>query len=319
MVRTRIGLRIPNKIAPTLMANTKQWNIPAATDIADTDKFSGSHGPNIGDDRTFSWTLIKTKLTAFFSTSFAALQNQINALVTPAVYAAPVANISATPVPGAYEIGTVIDAVVTTSLQQNDSGGPTTGTPVKILRNGTQVATVSPFDFGAFTMDSAGLTARSTIDFLGGPVKNNNVGVPSPNGQIQAGSAPSQTLSWIGSYAVMYGPMTNGDDFGDITDLRTEPGVAHTVTYGMPEVTINTGTVAKRFIVAIPAGKTVDTVIDLDALGANVTSQYTVKALADGAIKDAAGVPVNGYNIFGMAQAVPYGTSHRHLVTFKAG
>lgn len=319
MVRTRIGLRILNKIAPTLMANTKQWNVPAATDIADADKFSGSHGPNIGDDRTFSWTLIKTKLTAFFSTSFQSLQDQINNLATPAVYIVPVANISANPAPGVYEIGSSVDAVVTTSLQQNDSGGPAAGTPIKILRSGTQVANASPFDFGAFTMDAPGFTAKSTIDFLGGPVKNNNVGNPSPAGQIQPGTAQSQTLSWTGSYAVMYGPLTNGDDFGDITDLRNEPGIALTLIAGINSVILNTGSAVAKFIVAIPHGKIVDTVVDLDALGADITSQYVIQSLPNGTIMDAGGASVNNYNVFGMSQSIPYSASHRHLITFKPG
>lgn len=46
----------------------RQYDLPPAGDISDTDTLTGTKGSNIGDDRKFSWGLIKTKLREIFST-----------------------------------------------------------------------------------------------------------------------------------------------------------------------------------------------------------------------------------------------------------
>ncbi|WP_400192825.1 hypothetical protein [Hymenobacter sp. B81] len=71
---------------------------------------------------------------------------------------------------------------------------------------------------------------------------------------------------------------------------------------------LNTGTVLKTFVVAVPANYTV-AVIDLDAFNAPMPYASTEMN-----VNDAAGSPV-AYKLYTLTVAEAYGTSHRHQVT----
>lgn len=75
---------------------------------------------------------------------------------------------------------------------------------------------------------------------------------------------------------------------------------------------LDTGAVHKIFSIALPQGVSISSVVDLDAAGAVVTSQYILKTPI--VVLDAAG---NGrfYNIYEMEQAIPYSVNHRHQIT----
>jgi collagen type VII alpha len=86
-----------------------------------------------------------------------------------------------------------------------------------------------------------------------------------------------------------------------------------TISYLNYIFNLNTGTVYKDFTVAMPAALSITQVIDLDALNANITSQYVLSTGLTGVL-DYAGITTN-YDVYTMSQAVPYGTDHRHQVT----
>lgn len=77
--------------------------------------------------------------------------------------------------------------------------------------------------------------------------------------------------------------------------------------------TINTGTVNRMFGFWLPPGRTLISVIDQDALNLNITSLYIQTAAT---VNDASGTPQTDQQ-FIYTQATPYGTSHRHLVTYS--
>jgi len=74
---------------------------------------------------------------------------------------------------------------------------------------------------------------------------------------------------------------------------------------------VNTGSTEVNFTVAIPSTETISEVIDLDALNANITSQYVNNNFN---VNDAGGTAVS-YNVYTMTQASAYSSSHRHQVT----
>lgn len=77
---------------------------------------------------------------------------------------------------------------------------------------------------------------------------------------------------------------------------------------------LNTGTVQTTFYVALPPLRIISSVIDIDALNANITSSYvlvgTVSVLDDGGV----GTP-RTYNLYKMTVGVPYSTNHQHQIT----
>jgi hypothetical protein len=74
---------------------------------------------------------------------------------------------------------------------------------------------------------------------------------------------------------------------------------------------LNTGSTERRFVIAVPDGRTIASVIDLDALNQVITSQYVDRGTVTVQLP---GVTTQSYRIFAMEQAIPYSTSHRHSV-----
>jgi hypothetical protein len=74
---------------------------------------------------------------------------------------------------------------------------------------------------------------------------------------------------------------------------------------------LSTGSTNINFAVAMPNTQAITEVLDLDALNANITSQY-INGPFD--VNDAGGVPV-AYNVYVMTVAIPYSSNHRHRIT----
>jgi hypothetical protein len=75
---------------------------------------------------------------------------------------------------------------------------------------------------------------------------------------------------------------------------------------------LNTGSVNTIFTIALPSNKTLQSVIDLDSLSANITSNYVYQATYQ--VQTHNGVDVS-YKLYTMTIAIPYSESHRHQVT----
>ena len=107
---------------------------------------------------------------------------------------------------GSYEVGTEINTTIQGTFTQNDAGELTT---IEILKNGVSVLSqaTSPITSEAqtFTLgeETVSFTAKAT--YAAGPVKNDNLGQPSPDGQIKAGSKTSSAVSFTGKRNLFYG------------------------------------------------------------------------------------------------------------------
>lgn len=73
--------------------------------------------------------------------------------------------------------------------------------------------------------------------------------------------------------------------------------------------TLPTGTAQTKFIIAIPASKSIDIITDQTAINLNITDQY----------EPAGTIEVDGvdYDIFEMTLAIPYSTNHNHIVSLQ--
>lgn len=75
---------------------------------------------------------------------------------------------------------------------------------------------------------------------------------------------------------------------------------------------LETGSTLTKFVVALPPSVTITSVIDLDALNANITSEYVLTGTIN--VLDA-GSTNRSYNIYEMNVGVPYSSSHTHQIT----
>lgn len=81
---------------------------------------------------------------------------------------------------------------------------------------------------------------------------------------------------------------------------------------GIPTFTLSTGTTLKKFVVALPPSVTITSVIDVDALGADITSSYVLTGTVN--VLDAGGTN-RSYNVYEMNVGATYSTSHNHSIT----
>ena len=126
----------------------------------------------------------------------------------PASYTQPgvTCRVSAGTAAGSYEVGTEINTTLQGTFTQNDAGALTT---IEILKNGSSVLSqaTSPITTEAqtFTLgeETVSFTAKAT--YADGAIKNDNLGQPSPDGQIKAGSKTSAAVSFVGKRNLFYG------------------------------------------------------------------------------------------------------------------
>ena len=76
---------------------------------------------------------------------------------------------------------------------------------------------------------------------------------------------------------------------------------------------LDSGLINKTFCLVIPALNNLVSVVDLDALNANLTSSYILSYIQ---VADASGALVN-YKLYTMSQAIPYPSNHRHQITIN--
>ncbi len=75
---------------------------------------------------------------------------------------------------------------------------------------------------------------------------------------------------------------------------------------------LNTGSLLTKFVVALPPGRTISQVIDLDALNTDITTEYIIQPSIN--VVDAGGTS-RVYNVYEMNIGVPYSATHRHQIT----
>lgn len=131
----------------------------------------------------------------------------------PATYTQPgvTCRVSSGTAAGSYEVGTEINTTLQATFTQNDAGALTTlainksGAGEPIISGGTSPQTT---DAQTFTLGEETVSFTATAFYAAGPVKNDNLGKPSPEGQIQAGSKTSAAVSFVGKRNLFYGTGT---------------------------------------------------------------------------------------------------------------
>ena len=131
----------------------------------------------------------------------------------PATYTQPgvTCRVSSGTAAGSYEVGTSITTTLQATFTQNDAGALTTlainksGAGEPIISGATSPQTT---DAQTFTIGEETVSFTATASYAAGAIKNDNLGKPSPEGQIQAGSKTSAAVSFVGKRNLFYGTGT---------------------------------------------------------------------------------------------------------------
>lgn len=235
-------------------------------------------------------------------TTFTDALKQILIQTVPPTYTQPTGSVNSNP-NSIQEVGSTINYTITPSFNQNDAG----------LLNGVVIEVD-----GALVSDSANdnpvnystivtLTSKqvtSEISYDDGPIKNDNQGNPDPTGRILAGSIIN-TILLRGSYYNWFGSSSSQPSTS--SDIRT---LSNSFSNNF---TLNTGNTNSIMVIAIPDTKNLVSVIDEDALNADITSNYilsnTLTQVEDG------GNNLVNYKVYVLTLAIPYASNHRHKIT----
>lgn len=106
---------------------------------------------------------------------------------------------------------------------------------------------------------------------------------------------------------IFYGPVAARPY--NSTDIRS---IGNKIfTDGSNPFNLVTGTVYNEFVTAMPASLSISNVVDLDALSADITSNYSLSSFN---VADAGGTSTS-YHVYDMLNAGPYTSGHRHQIT----
>lgn len=152
----------------------------------------------------------------------------------PATYTQPAVTIrnSAGQAAGAYEVGTNISTTLQALFTQNDAGALTS---LAIYKQGTSDALISgasspvSTEEQTFQLTDGSVTFYATAQYAEGAIKDDNLGQPSPDGHIQAGSKNSANFVFTGQRNMFYGtgvgaaPEANSESVRGLSGTKLNP------------------------------------------------------------------------------------------------
>ena len=139
---------------------------------------------------------------------------------------------------GNVEAGSSVNIKLRANFTKNDAGDLTT---LEIKKGAEQIATgsSSPVDYSsaeALVVGDETVTFTATATYGEGEIKNNNLGEPSPDGHITAGSKNSSGYSITGRRNAVYGtgvgatPELNSANIRSLTNKKLAPANGNTIT-----------------------------------------------------------------------------------------
>lgn len=233
----------------------------------------------------------------------------------PATYSKPTVSIANNggQASGAVESGTSITPKLRATFNKNDAGNLT---KIEVLKGGTSVGndTNSPYNYTGNTIvigdETISFTAKATYEE--GEIKNNNLGEPSPDGHVLAGSVTSSVYNITGQRNLFYGtgigelPELNSGTIRSLVNKKLNPTQGYSFN-------INIAVGQQYVIFAYPATlRDVNQVMYVETNDTGMASSFT-KTLVD--VADARGGE-NGlkqYKVYSYRMATPAAAA----LTFK--
>lgn len=228
----------------------------------------------------------------------------------PAVFNLPESEItSSVDTTQKWEVGTTFNLELNVIYDPQDAGSATN----YIIKKGGVSISNSPvgtqYIDSNFAVSIGDIDFQAEIDYEGGTgSKPNSLGQQEPN-TITAGTEYTNIITLRGFMPIFYGStptvLTSGSDIRSQLDKVLDDLIS--------EFTLQTGTVDRVFQFWIPQGRSLVSVIDLDAFNADITSTYLESPFQG---EDAGGNLIPG-TLYTCTNDIPYSTDHRHVITLN--
>lgn len=205
---------------------------------------------------------------------------------------------------GAVEAGTSITPKVTATFTKNDAGD-LTGITVKKGGVNVKEGTASPLNYDGepIVIGDETISFSATATYKEGTIKNDNLGNPSPNGHIVAGTIASSNYSFIGQRNSFWGSGVGTIQSPTSNDIRKLANKRLNIASGT-KISLKVETGQQYIIFALPEPRTLTQVI-YDDLGDKGMLSSFVKTTVQ--VADARG-EANGlknYNCYTYNLSVP--------------
>ena len=248
-------------------------------------------------------TLSETSVNAVQNKVITETINKIlGVIVEHPVYIQPTTSI--TNVTQTIENGSNLSGSIAIGFIQNDAGLTSS---YELFRNTVSVSNTQNTAYNEVGIQSP-VTYYGRICYNEGITKNNNLDIPDTTGKILAGCINSASRTITPTLKCFFGPNAAIPTIS--SEIRSLIGNVFSTTLTF---TLVTGIVQTNFIVAIPATKSITSVIDTTNLNANLTSSYIVInnnfQVAD------AGTSYHAYKLYAMTTDIPYSTTANHVIT----
>jgi len=260
---------------------------------------------NFPDLQGGTWHLTLTEhdylLNLISDNTIGKLTNAVNLLATPPTYVAPTSSISN--VAGTFEVGATTAINITQTFTQNDGGALVSQS---ITKNGTVVSNTDAFT-ESLPITLGNVTYTGSVNYSEGDCKDNNIGIEDCTNKILAGTTTSPNRVVTGALRRYAGSVATLPTTG--AEIRTAL-LGNSVLNTANTFSFSTGTTNRRFVIAIPAAKTLSTVQNTG------TNEFLIFNL-NGSITttpDAAGNPQT-YKVYTLENAVPFTTNYTLNVT----
>ena len=176
---------------------------------------------------------------------------------------------------GAVEAGTSVTPKLRATFTQNDAGALT---KLEVLKGGSSVGTgsASPYDYSgsAIVIGDESITFTAKATYGEGAIKNDNLGQPSPNGHIAAGSITSSNYTITGQRKAFWGSGTGTVDNATSYQIRKLTNARLNVTAGT-NISLKVETGQQYIMFALPSPRTLKQVIYDDLGDKGMLSSFT--------------------------------------------
>lgn len=232
----------------------------------------------------------------------------------PPTYQKPTYSIS--PGSGAKEAGDIISFNVTGSFTKKDGGDLTSYTLSKYYNGETTnvvdgASSIENYREESITVeDGANLRYTGTVNYADGPIKNDNLDMPYPNGSIKAGQL-SASFTYTGQRKTFYGRDNQTEAANDSAAVRALPQNVLNAGNGT-KLTISILAGDKRVTFAYPATlrdvtSVISSALNLDVKGTFVKESVQVEGLN--------GYKPIEYKVYTYIPAIPFASGDTYTVT----
>lgn len=205
---------------------------------------------------------------------------------------------------GAVEAGTSITPKLRATFAKNDAGNLT---KLEVLKGATSMGsgTTSPYDYSGepIVIGDETITFTAKAAYEEGTIKNNNLGQPSPDGHITAGSVNSSNYSIVGQRNSFWGSGVGTFESPDSNKIRAMQNKRLNLTAGT-KISLKVEKGQQHIVFALPEPRTLTQVI-YDDLGDKGMLSSFVKSTVQ--VADARGAQngVKNYNCYVYNLATP--------------